>query len=167
MARSASGARPTRVGSAFEVVTETGDDAGGGLTRRERNDMNATAPRTYLRGHHDGFLAVVATLHQHIGTQLHDQLEGCVLLEHDHAIDRLERGDDIGALGLTAHGTRRTLEATYRSIAVDRHDEVIAGAAGAGNDVHVARMNQVEDAVGEDDTARLRRTPALRIGPTP
>src|SRR6476659_10989669 len=103
MGRSASGERLRRAESAFGVATERGDDAGGGLTWRERNDMNATPPRTYLRSPDDGFLAVIAAFHEHIRTQLHDQFERGVLLEDHHAIDGLEGGDDVGTLGFAAH----------------------------------------------------------------
>jgi hypothetical protein len=42
---------------------------------------------------------------------------------------------------------------------------MIPGAAGAEQDIHVTRVQQVEDAVGEDDAPRLSLTPGARIGP--
>src|SRR4029077_16210069 len=118
-----------------------------GLARRQRHDVNASAPGTYLRRADDGLLAIIAPLHEHVRPQLHDQLEWCVLLEHDHTIDALERGDDVRALRLTAHGTCRTLEPAHGGVAVDRHDEMLSGSPCTGEDVDVARMYQVEDAV--------------------
>src|SRR5437764_11791477 len=87
MARSASDDRPTRTGSDFGFATESGDDAGGGLTSRQRDDVNGSPPRTHLRRSDDGVLAVVAALHEDVGPQVHDQLERRVLLEHDDAVD--------------------------------------------------------------------------------
>ena len=52
----------------------------------------------------DRRLGVVAALHEHVGTQRRDQLERRVLLEDDHGIDRLERGEHVARSASLANG---------------------------------------------------------------
>ena len=146
-------------------ATKRSYDVGSGLSGRQWDHDNTTAPRANLRRPDDGVLGVVPTLHENIGTQTLDELERCILVEEDDAIHHLERGDDIRALRLRANGTRRALQTANRIVAIEADDQRVASPAGAKQNVDVSRMEQIEDAVGEYDAPVLGCAPACSTGP--
>src|SRR5688572_4870287 len=162
--RRASAVRPARVGVSV-VATQRSDDVGSRLTWSQRDDHNATTPRANLRRAHDRLLAIVAALDEHVGAQALDRFERCVLLAQDHAIDHLECREHVCALRLAPDRTARPLQAPDGVITVDGDDERITMTSRAQQHVDVPWMQQVEDAVREDDAAALRRAPPRRGGP--
>src|SRR6478672_7512115 len=162
--RSASSARPTRAETSG-AGTKRLDDAGGGMTFGERNDVDAAAPGFDFSAANDGDRRIVAAFHQYVGSERQDELERRVLVEHRHRIDTFERGEHVRALGLRSHGTTRTLETANGGVAVQADDELIAEGAGGGEQVDVADVEQIEDAIREYDGPRFRITPAHRVAP--
>lgn len=144
---------------------KTLDDRGGGMTGGQRNDHALAAPAADLCGADDGVGRVVASLHDHVGAERPDELQRRILVEHGHGIDGLEGGEHIRAVGLTAHGALGALETPHARIAVDADDERVATLARAAKYVDVAGMQQIEDAVREDDASALLLTPACGSGP--
>src|SRR5207248_2133700 len=149
--RSASLGRPPRAAATVSAGTKLLDDGSGGLSRREWDHDDVAAAGEHLGRSDYRRFRVVAALHDDVGREKLDELEGRVLLEHDDGVDGLERGEHVGALGLAAHRTARPLQAPNGCVAVQPDDERVTGAACAHEHVDVTRMQQVEDAVREHD----------------
>src|SRR5262249_21640810 len=83
--------------------------------------------------------------------------------EHDPVHAR-ERREDFGALARGNDRAARSLVAAHARVGVDGDDQAIAVAARLLEAPHVADVQQVEAAVGEDDAfaAALRRAPRAR-----
>lgn len=131
----------------------------------ERDDHALTSPGAYLRGADDRFGRVVASLHDDVGPEGLHQLERGVLAEDGHGVYRLEPRENVCAIGFAANGTLGSLEATHARVAVDADDERITALARSAEDVEMAGMQQVEDAVREDDAAALGIAPAAGADP--
>ena len=86
-------------------------------------------------------------------------------MEQHDAVHHLERREDVCSFRFAADRSRRPLESPHGVVAVDGDDERIALPPCAEEYVDVPRMEKVEDAVGEDDAAGLRRSPPCRSGP--
>ncbi len=138
------------------------------MIRNQRDNFDAAAARTDDISANHGIWLVVAALDEYIGLKQLDQAQGRVFLEDDDTVDAAERrnhprarllGDDrsIGALA----------EAARRRIAVDAHDERGAEVACALEHFDVAGVDEVEDAVREDDRCRCVRAPCDRLGQRP
>ena len=80
-----------------------------------------------------------------------------LLVEDDDGVHARERGEDLRALGFGRDRTVRPLDGPDRSIRVHADDERVAERARLLEVADVAGVQQVEDAVGEDD-----RLPAAR-----
>ena len=101
---------------------------------------------------------VVAAFGQHLGAHAAEQLQRRVLIEHDHEIDRLERGEHLGARMHLLHRPPVALQALDRRIAVETDDEPVAGGTRLRQELDVAGMQEIEAAVGEAD-AQARPAP--------
>src|SRR5512146_3105548 len=132
------------------------------MTGRERNDDDASTPRTNLGRTHDRSFAVVATLHEHVGPERRDELERRILLELDDGVDHLERCQNIAPFDGRSHRSRGPFEPSDRVVAVHADNEGVAFAPRAKQNVDVARVQQIEYAVGEYDSSRLRAAPFAR-----
>src|SRR4051794_6371146 len=163
--RSASADRPTRTGSAGGGATKGPDDVGGGLARRERNDDHVASPAAHVGGADDRPLMIIAALHEHVGTQQANELEGGILLEQHDAVHHLESAKHISALDLSPHGTLGALEPAHRRVAVQANDQLVASTARTEEHVDMAGMEQIEHAVGEHDAARALLAPPSRAIP--
>src|SRR4029079_11836558 len=92
-----------------------------------------------------------------------DQLQRRGLVEQDHAVHGLERGEHPGAGGLARHRAALSLaEGAGRAVGIYRDQEVIAQGPGGFEILDVTGMEQVEDAVGEDQASREALAPGDR-----
>jgi len=82
-----------------------------------------------------------------------NELEWGVLRKEHNGVDRFERGEHVGARSLGVHGPPGSLEAAHRCIRVDSHYQRIAHGACGQEEIHMAGMQQIEHAIGEDDRA--------------
>ena len=94
-----------------------------------------------------------------------DEVERRVLGENDDKIHALQRCKHERALGVAAHGPRRTFEAAHRLIAVDADDERVGALARGSEEIDVAGMQKVEHTVSERYTTLSSNSPALGLNP--
>lgn len=135
------------------------------MSRGERHDGDASAPRFYFAPADDGIGNIIPSLHQHVRAQSDNEIERGVLRKEYNGVHRFERGDNVGARSLGAHGPPGSLEATHRCIRVDSHHERIAHGTGGQKEIHMPGMEQIEHAIGEDDRSTRCRAPCGRLVP--
>src|SRR5436190_11563348 len=102
----------------------------------------------------------VRALDQNVGLHAADDVTGRVLVEDRDGVDALERGQQLGPLVLGVDRAGGTLVAADRRVGIETDDQEIAVRARRRQVTEVAGMQDVEDAVGEDDA--LARGPCLR-----
>jgi len=94
---------------------------------------------------------IVPALHQYARLDRGDQPDRRVLLEDHDEIDRLQRRQHFGAGALVLNRARLALQPLHRGVAVEAHDQPVAGAARRGQHLDVAGVQDIETAVGETD----------------
>lgn len=141
------------------------DDRCGGLPGSQRNDDALAAPAANLGSTDDAVGGVIATLDDDIGAESGDEIERRVLVEDDDGVDGLEPGENIGALCFAPDRTVGALQAPNARVAVQADEECVPAQARAAEDVEMAGMEQIEDAIGEDDPATLPAAPVPRALP--
>src|SRR6516165_4980231 len=102
-------------------------------------------------GSDDLLRAVVGSLYQDVRADRLDQRKRRLLGEENHEIHRGERRHDRGPRRFGLYRPLRPLEAPDRMVGVERHDEPVARRAGLGQQMDMARMDQIEAAVAEPD----------------
>src|SRR6516165_11073197 len=100
---------------------------------------------------HDFIPSVVSAFHENLRTHVPDQLDRRILLEHDNQIDRLDRGEHLGARMLVLHRPVLALQPRDRCVAVQADHQPVAGRVGFGQELDMAGMQDIEAAVGEAD----------------
>ena len=135
------------------------------MTRSEWNDDDISTPALYLGGADNGFLGIIATLHDHVRTEVAHEIERSILRKDHHHVNALDRGKDVGALSVGADRARRTFEATNRIIAVDADYQRVRRVAGRFQDVDVSRMQEIKDTVGESNSPFLPFPPPSGFSP--
>lgn len=93
----------------------------------------------------------VATLSENVGEQRGDNLAGSQVVEDDHGVHRFEGGENFRALTLGDNRTAGTFQLAHAAIAVQANDEHVTEFASELKAANVARVKQVEAAVGEND----------------
>ncbi len=83
---------------------------------------DATSPALHFCRANDRVFRIIAALDDHVGLEMSDEVERRVIGENYDEIHALERRQHVSALGIAAHGARRTLETTHGFIAVDADD---------------------------------------------
>ncbi len=138
------------------------------MTGEDRDDLDPTAaPADYI-GTDDGVGLVIAALDDHVGLQRLDQCKRGVVVEEDHAVDALERGNDARPFGGRNDGPVSTLaEPLRRRVAVDTHDQRCAERCGGLEYRDVPNMEEVEYAVREDHRTRRAIAPRLCLASRP
>src|SRR5687767_12277444 len=132
------------------------DDAGrrGAFDEGEREDAAARRldllAAVYLGGR------VVAALDEHVGQKFGDEPARRLVVKDGHEVNNRERGQHLGALRLTHHGSARAFERAHRAVAVDRDEQRVSERARRREVAHVPDMQDVEAAVGEDEPAPVR-----------
>lgn len=135
------------------------------MSGSERHHYDAPSPAFHFRCADDGVFRIVATLDDHVGLEMPDEIERRVLRKNYDEIDAFERRQHVGALGIAAHRPGRTLEAPHRLVAVESYDERVSGFARGGEDVDVTRMEEIKNTVGERYPIFPSSFPPLGLGP--
>ncbi len=135
------------------------------MSRSERHYDHTPAPAFHFCRTNDRVFRIIAAFDDHVRLEMPDEVERCVLGENYDQIHALERGEHVRAFGIAPYGARRTLEASHRFIAVDADDERVGAVARRSEDVDVARMKQVEHAIGERHATLSSSFPALGLRP--
>lgn len=94
-----------------------------------------------------------------------DELERRVLVEQGNRVDRLEASEDVSSFAFRADRAIRALEAPNAGVAIEADDQGVAARARATQEIEMAGMEKVEHAIGEDDAARLVRSPGVGAFP--
>lgn len=123
------------------------------MSRCERNDNYRSTPSTHIARANDGAFVVIAAFNENIWSEVRDQLARRILIEHHDNVDHLERGQHVASLGGTSDRTFRTFESPNGFVSIHTNDERITLATRAEQNVDVAGMQQIEDAVRERDSA--------------
>jgi hypothetical protein len=155
--------RPLR--SELLPFTELTYDGGGGLARSEWHHDHPASPFLDFSSADYRVFGVVSTLNDDVGLEELHQIEWRVLRKDYDKVDSLERGEDIGPLGLTSDRASRPLQAPHRSVAVDPDDERIRRRPRGNQEVDVSGVEQVENSVGESDAILSAGSPSLRFRP--
>ena len=135
------------------------------MTGCERNHDNFPTPAFYFGGADDRVLGIVATLNYHVRLEVLDQIQRRIVRENYDEIYTFERAENIGALGVAAHRTCRTLESPHGFVTVDANDQCIGGLARSVKNVDVTGVKKIKNAIGEGNPAFLTRPPALSLHP--
>src|SRR4051794_7490378 len=135
------------------------------MSRRQRNDDDASTPFASLGSSHHGSFRVVATLHQDVWTQSANQLARRILSERDHRVDRLQRRENIAPFGRAANWPLGTLQTFDRIITIHADNEAGSLPSRTDENVDMSRMQQVEYAVCEDYWTGHGLTPFRRSIP--
>src|SRR5262249_13854853 len=91
-----------------------------------------------------------------VGPQPRDEPVGRVLVEDDDVIDVAQGGEDLRALLGGHHRSAGALETRHRGVAVDADEEHVAESACGVQVPEVTDVQEIEAAVGEDNTLALR-----------
>ena len=135
------------------------------MSGSERHYDHAPAPAFHFCRTNDRVFRIIAAFDDHVRLEMPDKVERRVLGENYDEIHALERGEHVRAFGVAPYRARRTLEAAYRLIAIDADYERVGAAARGSEDVDVAGMKQVEDAISERHATLPSSFPALGLRP--
>jgi hypothetical protein len=141
------------------------NDRGGGLSRSKRNDDAFATPAAHLCRANDGVRGVVSTLDDDVGPEVAHELQWSVLVEDNDSIDRLESAEDVGSFRFRPDRTVGALEPPNAGVAVQADDKGVAALARSAKDMDVARVQEIEYAVCEDDSSAASSAPRVRILP--
>jgi len=95
------------------------------------------------------FHSVVATLGINVRADGTDEARGALVIEDDHRIHGAQRGEDLGAVVFVVHRARGAFERAHGGVRVHGHHHRISQSAGLIEITHMARVQQIEAAVGE------------------
>jgi len=132
----------------------------------ERQALYAPAASLHDIRAHDVFHPPVSALDQDIRSHARDKVVGRVFLEDADIVDAFKSGQDRGARGLIIDRPVRAFETRDRCVGVEPQDQTVAQGAGLAEVGHMAGMQDVEAAVGEDDSQAApfhERCPAFEL----
>lgn len=135
------------------------------MARRDRHDDDSPAPTLYLTGADDSRLGVIASLHDHIRPEMLHEIERCVFRKYHHEVDALQRREDVRAIAIGPHRSRRSLESADRFVAVDPDDQMLSRRPRGIQHVDVTAVEEIENAVGKSDPTLPALSPARRLRP--
>ncbi len=105
------------------------DDGRGRVAGLDRNTDHPAASRFDDVAADDGVGGPVGAFDEHVGLERRNEGVGRLLVEDDHAIDAVERAQDLGPLELGGDRTVRPLVGTDRPIGVETNDQRVTEAA--------------------------------------
>src|SRR5437588_621856 len=106
---------------------------------------------------------IVAAFDVDGGLQAGDQWASRWLGKYCDVVDAGERGQDFGSFGLWDEWSARAFQSARAGVIIETEDQKIAERPRLLEVAHVAQVEQVETAVGED-AALARLLPALHLG---
>ncbi len=107
------------------------------MTGSQWHHNRAPAPTLHFRSSNNCLLRIIAALDDHVGPEMSDQIERSIVGENYDEIHAFERGEEVGALGIAAHGTCGPFETADRIVAVDANDESLCCLTSGREDVDV------------------------------
>lgn len=125
-------------------------DGGGGVALDEGDDLYCATVGLDERGTYNFIDGVVAAFYEYIGAEGVDEGFGGVFIEEGNGIDTEQGGCLEGAILLVGNGAVHAFEALHGSICVKGKDEDVAKAGGAGKQIEVSMVQDIEAAIGED-----------------
>src|SRR5664280_379835 len=142
----------------------------GGLPRHKRKNDDFSAvlfddPTLLLV---QGVQGVVPPFDVDVRASLGKKARGCLFGKDANSIHTLQRSQNSRPVPLRIQRTPRTLQLCHRSIPVDSHQKSVSKVAGRFQVCHMAQMQQVKTAVGDNQPlARIaeRRPPLLQLVP--
>jgi len=135
------------------------------MSWREWDDEDASSPTLYFGGADDRVFRVIAAFDDDVRTKVADKIERSIVGKNNDKVNTLERGQDIGALGIGAYGAGWTFEAPHRIIAVDPDHERFSALTRRGENIDVPRVKQVEHTVRECYPTLPCSSPSFGLGP--
>jgi hypothetical protein len=120
------------------------------LNRHEDNppatSLNRVAPNDLIRG-------PVGTFDEHVGLHEANDFGRRVLVKNDDGVDAFERSDDLCPLGLWCNRTVGALVSFDGDVGIQADDQQVAETARVLQVANVARMKEIEHAVGKHNPA--------------
>src|SRR5882724_9311088 len=145
-----------RESAGFRLTPDPLDDPGRRIPALQLHAHDAAAPRPDVVAADDGLRPPVGSLHENVGFQAPDRLERGLLAEDRDVIHATQRGHHDRAIACRNDRPAGALrQSPYRAVAVDAHDEEVAETLRGLEKRHVAGVEEVEDAVREDDPLAL------------
>src|SRR5439155_3790012 len=154
------------VGSLGVARADPVGNRGGRKAGNERDQMDLAAGPLDRLPPDDVGRGIVPAFYQNVGKDLLDQAKRGLLVEEHDVVDARERGHDRRARQLALDRMSGALDRADRSVGIEPHQEVVAQAPCAAEELGVPGVDQVEAAVGEYETPAQdssRLSPALRV----
>jgi hypothetical protein len=129
------------------------------MSQLDRDADNAAAPAFDDLAADDGVFGPVSALDEDVRLNGVDQSERGVFSEYDDAIHACEGLENLGSLLFRIDGTALTFVRSDRSVGVEPDDQRVAQAARVLQVTDVARVQQIEHAIREDDDLPDRAKP--------
>ena len=123
----------------------------GGITGYDRNGNHSSPGGFDFLSSDDLIAGPVAAFYQHIGKQPRDDFTRREVVENQNGINAFQRGDNFRAFPLGQNGPPLAFQLPYTGIAVETDDQRLAKLARLFQAAHVARMQQVEAPVRENN----------------
>ena len=151
----AGGARPFRLRLLAEAFANFVQNGGGRVSGNDRDGDDTTASGFHFFAANDLIAGPVAAFGENVGKESGDEILGSQVVKDDHSIDGFEGGENFRTFTLRNHRTARAFQLAHAAVAVEANDERITEFASELKTANVARMEQVEATVGEDDAAAV------------
>jgi hypothetical protein len=119
---------------------------------RIARDSYFTAIRPYAIPLWYGIFSIVRAFGMDPRTKYFEYTGDIGFVKHHYIIHTPEGGDKSGAFLLIQYGALRTFDRPDGAVAVDRNDQGIAQLASALKVAHVANVQNIEAAIGENNT---------------
>jgi hypothetical protein len=131
----------------------SGENIGGGSPREEGQNDDFATVRPNDGGFGEAIGVVIASFHVDFGLQGADEFDGCVFVERDDARDGAEALQNRETVFQGVYGPVVALaEAADAGVGIHADDEEVPESAGFVEIAYVTRVEDVEYAVGEDET---------------
>ena len=125
------------------------------ITGNEGDRKDAAAGGLDFFPAHDLISGPVAALHQHIGEQPRDNFPRRDLIENDNRIHALERGENLCPLARRQDRPTLPFQLAHACVTIQADDQGVTKLASLFENTDVARMQQIEAAIGENDAAAV------------
>jgi hypothetical protein len=144
-----------------EVSTASGEGAdffeegGRGEGLKDFDAFDASPGGFDFRAAYNLISRPVSPFHQNIGKESGDNILWSSFVEDEDRVDTFETGQNLGTLLLRNDRTRGSFEGANTPVAVDADDQKITKGPGGFKAADVARVKQIETAIGEDNLATV------------
>src|SRR6266852_4939675 len=130
-------------------------DVGGGVARDNRKGNDTAAGGLHFFAADDLVSGPVAAFDEHVGKQSGDDALRREVVENHHGVNAFKGGEDFGAFAFWNHRAALAFELADAGVAIEADEQGVAEAAGLLEAADVARMEEIEAAVSEDELAAV------------